>query len=87
MTGSRCRKCEAQPERPRKRVTREGERKSVRERVKVHHGETGESDVEMDEMEDPREEAGVRCEAADPRYIGRADDRDRGDIVLKGDGM
>ena len=30
------------------------------------------------------ERAGVRCEAADPRYIGRADDRDRGDIVLRG---
>ena len=42
----------------------------------------------MDETEDFQEEAGVRCETADPRYIGRADDRDRGDIVLRpGDGM
>jgi hypothetical protein len=84
VTGSKCRKCKAQPERPRKRVTREGERKSVRQRAKVHYGEKGESDDEMDETEDSREEAGVRCEAADPRYIGRADDRDRGDIVLRG---
>ena len=48
VTGSRCRKCKAQPERPRKRVTREGERKSVSQRVKVHYGEKGESDDEID---------------------------------------
>ena len=75
VTGSRCRKCGVQPERPRKRATREGERKSVRQRVEVHYGERGESDVEMDETENFREESGVRCEAVDPRYIGRADDR------------
>ena len=34
--------------------------------------------------EEFRKEAGVRCEAADPRYIGGADDRDRRDIVLRG---
>ena len=26
----------------------------------------------------------MRCEAADPRYIGKADDRDRGHVVLRG---
>ena len=56
----------------------------MRQRVKAHYGEKGESDVEMDETEDFQEEAGVRCETADPRYIGRADDRDREDIVLRG---
>jgi hypothetical protein len=58
----------------------------VRQRANVHYGEEGEGDVEMDKTEDFREEAGVRCEVADPRYIERADDRDssRGDIVIRG---
>jgi hypothetical protein len=37
-TGSRCRKCEAQLERPGKRVTREGERKGMRQKAMVSKG-------------------------------------------------
>ena len=80
--GSRCKECEVQQERPRKKVRREGSRKIERQTVRLHYEEKEEDTEELDEMGKFQEEARVRCEASDPRYIGRADDRDRGDVVL-----
>ena len=62
-TGSRCRKCEAQLERPGKRVTREGERKGMRQKAKVHYGEKGERDeMEVTEEFEKRQALGQPAE-------------------------
>ena len=65
-------------------MRKEGSQRSEKQTAKVKYEEEDVDIREPDEMEEFQEEAGVRCEAADPRYIGKANDRDRRNMVLRG---
>jgi ribonuclease HI len=83
-SGSCCNECKGKDDVKRRKTTDKPSRRSGRNKDKVmNYTESRDDEMLEEDAEDVTKIwTGVRCEMADPRYIGVGEEADRGDVIL-----